>query len=111
MQEEHVSISQFNNTLNFRTKVVHGQPLHLYKAARILLSIEHPRKMLAMHTVYIRNSSSGEYCWLGEQVSERIKITCHTCRVKEDLFWHSNLQIKKNCAFIPDRYTEFYTSL
>jgi hypothetical protein len=46
-------------------------------------------------TQYIRNSSSGEYCWLGEQVLERIKITCHACRVKEDLFWHSNLQIKK----------------
>jgi hypothetical protein len=31
--------------MNFRTKRVHGQPVHLHKAARIIVSREHPRKM------------------------------------------------------------------
>lgn len=53
MQEKHfVSISHFNNTLNVRTKDVHGKLVHLYKVARIILSREHPRKMLALHIIY-----------------------------------------------------------
>jgi hypothetical protein len=42
-QEKHfVSISQFTDTLNFRNKDVRCQPVHLHKAARIMLSREHP---------------------------------------------------------------------
>jgi hypothetical protein len=37
-------MSLFTSTLNLRTKDVHGQPVHLCKAAKIF-SREHPRKM------------------------------------------------------------------
>jgi hypothetical protein len=47
MQEKHfVSIRQFTTTLNFRTKDVHREPVHLHKATRIIFSREHPRKMI-----------------------------------------------------------------
>lgn len=45
-----VSISQFHYTLNFRTKDLRGQLVHLCEAARIVLSRDHPRKMLAIHS-------------------------------------------------------------
>ena len=52
MQEKHfVSISQFNNTVDFRAKDVHGQPVHLH-TARIILSREHLRKIMAIHIIY-----------------------------------------------------------
>jgi hypothetical protein len=54
MQEKHsVSISQFTDILNFRSKDVHGQPVHLQKSTRIIqiFSREHPRKMFVGHTL------------------------------------------------------------
>jgi hypothetical protein len=50
-QEKHfVSISQFTNIQNFRSKDVHGQPVHLHKAARITFSKAHARKMFVGYT-------------------------------------------------------------
>jgi hypothetical protein len=39
-EKRYESISEVTNTLNFRTKDVHCQPVHLCKAARIIFSRE-----------------------------------------------------------------------
>jgi hypothetical protein len=50
-QEKHfVSISQLSNILNFRSKDVHVQPVHLRKVAGIIFSREHPRKVFVGYT-------------------------------------------------------------
>jgi len=54
MQEKHfVSVSHLNSTRNFRTKEMHGQLVHLCKAARIILSRKHPREILAIHIIFV----------------------------------------------------------
>jgi hypothetical protein len=87
-----VSKSQFTTTLNFRTKNVHGQLVHLRKVARVIFSKKHLRKTVVgyKHDLLETLQEMNIAKW-GEQTLQRMTITCHDCIVKEDLFQHISL--------------------